>query len=73
MSLDNGEINLIYWQKRKSGSFMTKLFEAMCAADETNLRKLGEGFPEEAKAYKRYRDETGYWGAIQKQFEQGRS
>lgn len=68
MSLSNGEINLIHWQRRVSGSFTTKLFEAMCSADETNLRKLGEGFPEEAKAYKRYRDESGYWDAIQKEY-----
>lgn len=69
MLLNNGEINLIHWQKHGSGSFITKLFEAMRSADDTNLGRLGKGFPEEVEAFNRYRKEGGYWDDLQSRFE----
>jgi len=35
-----------------SGDFFTYLFRAISMADEFNLAKLAEGFPEEVEAYK---------------------
>ena len=40
------------FQYRQSGSFYKKLWEAIHQADEDNLAKLAEGFPEEVEAYK---------------------
>lgn len=65
LGFGKGELALIKWQFQFSGDFMNALFAAMTRADKDNLRRLGEGFPEEAEAFKRYRDEPGYWDGLE--------
>jgi hypothetical protein len=65
------ERRLCDWQYERSGSFFTKLFDAMSKADNTNLNRLGEGFPDEVEAFKRYRDERGWWQGMEKRWEKG--
>ena len=65
------ERRLCDWQYQRSGSFFTKLFDAMTKADNINLGRLGEGFPEEVAAFRRFRDEKDYWSGIETRWEAG--
>lgn len=47
----DGEKQLIEWQFRICGDFYKALWQAIGRADESNLMKLGMGFPAEVKAY----------------------
>jgi hypothetical protein len=60
------ERELYYVVKGSGGSFKTKLFETICAADLGNQAKLAMGFPEFVKAVQRYQNERGYWEKIEK-------
>lgn len=62
--LTQGEVDLYYWQYNKLGGFMTKIFDAMSVADNTNLKKLSKAYPEQVAAYRRYCNENGYWNNI---------
>lgn len=48
----NGADKYLEYQYQHSGSFYECLFKTIAAADEYNLAKLSEGFPEEVEAYK---------------------
>jgi hypothetical protein len=48
----NGFDKYLEFQFGLTGSFYTALFRAIHQADEDNLRRLAQGFPEEVEAYK---------------------
>ena len=62
--LNQGEIELYFWQYNKAGSFMTKIFDAMAVADTTNINKISKGFPQQAQAYKDYGNLSGFWEQV---------
>jgi len=70
MELTKGEIKFCEYQRGMTGSFFTKLFEAMTVSDGENLEKLKKAFPEEVASYIRYRDEDGYWPWLKKTYEE---
>ncbi len=47
-----GEKAVVKWQFRLHGHFLTALWVAITKADETNLRKLERGFPDEVEGYR---------------------
>ena len=62
--LTKGEIFLIDWQFRNSGSFMNNLATLIGKADSTNKTKLAAGFPEEVTAVNRFYNWEGYWEEV---------
>lgn len=62
--LNAGERLLVEHFKGMNGSFYTKFFEAAMQADNLNLAKMEAGFPEEIRAVRRYKNESGYWETI---------
>ncbi len=60
------EEKLFYCMMGQGGSFSTRLFSTIFAADSINIVKLSLGFPEEVTVALRYRDESGYWEDLQK-------
>jgi hypothetical protein len=58
--LDDGERDLVQWLYRKSGFFMTKLFECISMADENNLARLAKAYPRHVDAFRLYRADPGY-------------
>ena len=46
-----GEKSVVKWQYRLHGDFKTALWTAIIRADESNLRCLGKGFPDEVAGY----------------------
>ena len=66
--MNEGERKLCEWQYELSGSFYSSLFKTMSCADSMNLSRLEMGFPEEVEAFKRFRNESGYWESLQKEF-----
>lgn len=67
--MTEAEKKLCEWQFGMSGSFMTSLFKAMSSADSSNMMKLHMAFPDEVDAFQRYRNESGYWEKLRKEFE----
>ena len=63
------ELKLIDWVKGKSGSFWGGFFDLLSCADEANLVRMGEGFPEEVRVFQRYRNERGYWDELQVRYQ----
>lgn len=59
--MNPGEKLLCEWQLRMTGGFFTKLFELMTVADDQNFARLSAGFPLEAQALWRFKNEDGYW------------
>jgi hypothetical protein len=57
---------LYYVVRGSGGSFKTKLFELICAADLGNQSRLAMGFPEFVEVVQRYQNERGYWEGIEK-------
>lgn len=56
------ERGLLGWQNLTAlGGFERALWTALGVADTENLNALAKGFPEEAEALRRYRNEAGYW------------
>jgi len=66
--ISNAEIRLIDWQVGRAGSFTESLFDCMSKCDEANLFRLGEGFPEEVRIYRKYRYEKDYWKNLLTQY-----
>ena len=62
------ELRLCDWQHHRSGSFFKTLFDAISLADNDNLDNLAAGFPEEIKAFRRYRKEQGYWPKLKAEY-----
>ena len=61
MDVSFAELRLMDWQRGCAGHFVNALFECMGTADDANLCRLAEGFPEEVKVFRRYRYEPGYY------------
>lgn len=59
--LTAGEEQLVKWQFRMQGDFYSALWKAIMLADEGNLDRLAEGFPDDVDAYKRFSRVSGYW------------
>jgi hypothetical protein len=59
--ITEGEIHLIDYLLGFSGGFYTALFEAFKKADHWNQIRLGEGFPEEFQAIKKYQGRENEW------------
>lgn len=66
--MNQGERKLCEWQFHMSGSFFTGLFELLGKADSINMMRLEAGFPEEAIAMNRFKNEEGYWQKLQEEF-----
>ena len=64
--LTEDEYRLYYAVKDKGGSFDSRLFELICAADIWNQAKLKKGFPGFVTAVQRYQSERGYWESVQR-------
>jgi hypothetical protein len=64
MDVSFAELRLMDWQRGRAGSFVNALFECMCTADEANLTRMGEGFPEEVRVFKKFRHQPGYYESL---------
>ena len=71
MAISEGERHLAEFQFGMTGHFFTALFVAMVNADETNLNRLSLAFPDEVNAYRRYRNENGYWQRVEAEWRAG--
>ena len=58
--LNEGERHLFEYLHQMSGGFMHGLIDTMMHADQFNLARLKMGFPEEAEAVRRYKNEDNY-------------
>ena len=67
--LNQGEIDLYFWQYGKLGSFKEHLFKAISKADTVNLNNLKKGFPEQVNAYRNYSNTEGYWEQVKQKME----
>lgn len=67
--LDQGEIDLYFWQYKKLGRFKEHLFKTISKADTVNLNKLKKGFPEQVDAYRNYSNTNGYWEYVKLKME----
>jgi hypothetical protein len=68
MELTKAERDFMYYQKRRAGSFMMALFDAIQKADSVNQAKLSLGFPEEVRVFQRFRSEEGYFEDLRRRF-----
>lgn len=68
IELNEGEIHLCEWKHDMSGHFFTKLFDCMSSADQGNLFRLGLAFPDEVRAFMRFKTEEGYWQKVDAEF-----
>jgi hypothetical protein len=64
--MTEGEISLLKWQYRQHGHFFSHLWEAICKADESNLDRLGKGFPSHVAAYRDFADTGAFTIKIKK-------
>jgi len=64
-----GERSLYRWQYRQASDFEHHLWNAICAADSTNLEALARAFPLHVEAYRRYATELGYWTSLKERIE----
>lgn len=64
--LTPGEWNLFDYETGACGSFHRALFNALELADSQNFERLRAGFPQEAEAFHRFRNEEGYWDAVKR-------
>lgn len=69
--ITEGERSLHRWQYKLCGGFERSLWDAILAADSTNLAAIEKGFPEHIAAYRAYANQTGYWDALCKRIEAG--
>jgi len=64
--MEQAELEFMFFMRGTSGSFMTNLFNTIMSADIQNQFKLSLGFPNEVEVVRRYKNEDGYWLALQK-------
>ena len=64
--MEQAELEFVFFMRGTSGSFMTNLFNTIMSADIQNQFKLSLGFPNEVEVVRRYKNEDGYWLALQK-------
>lgn len=62
--ITEGERSLYRWQYKIAGSFERCLWDAITAADSTNLAAIAQGFPSHVEAYRRYTSEHGYFDEL---------
>jgi hypothetical protein len=67
--ITEGERSLYRWRHLGAGGFERRFWEAVMAADSTNLEALAKGFPTHVTAYQRYAHESGYWPDLQARIE----
>lgn len=70
LEITDGERSLYRWQYKALGGFERSLWDAILAADSTNLDAIAKGFPEHVAAFRRYANEAGYWDALVKRIDQ---
>ena len=64
--VEKDERELFYAVSDRGGSFYSKLFKLVCAADLQNQARLKRAFPGFVTAAQRYQNERGYWENLQK-------
>lgn len=64
-TLTTGEAFVLKWQTRRLSGFFESLAKVIEAADETNLERLRQAFPEEVEAVQRFWTQTGWWRNLQ--------
>lgn len=69
--MNQGEKHLCDFLYERSGSFYTALMKAFFKADSLNFYKLKRGFPEEADAVWKYRNEEEYWDELESEYLRG--
>lgn len=69
--LDPEQRAVVYWQYKLYGGFYKALFDAVCRADNYNLRQLSLGFPNEVNGYIKYKDVPGWWDNVQQIIKEG--
>lgn len=62
--ITEGERSLYRWQYKIAGGFERSLWDAITAADSTNLAAIAQGFPSHVEAYRRYTSERGYFDEL---------
>lgn len=65
VEFNEGVRHLFETQHGMSGSFYTKLFDAMMSADGYNLQRFRASFPEETEAVYRFKNEADYWQKVE--------
>lgn len=60
------ELAIYQWQYGLMGHFRKALMEAICRADDGNLKRLKLGFPNEVNGYIKFAQESGWWQNVQK-------
>ena len=65
-NVTESEWQLIYFFEGTCGGFTRNLINAALVADQSNLVKLGYGFPELIDVIRRYKFESGYWENLQR-------
>ena len=65
-SLTEIERAVFDWQYHLTGDFRTALWQAITRADEGNLQRLHEGFPNEVEGYLLFTRQSGWWDAVKK-------
>jgi hypothetical protein len=58
--LSHAEKSILSWINGSCGTFHKKLFDCMTSADEINILRISEGFPEEVKVFRRFKSEKGF-------------
>lgn len=61
---------IFQWQYRILGDFEDSIMEAVCRADDGNLRKLSLSFPSHVFGYISFSREDGWWETVQKLVEE---
>ena len=56
---------IVKWQYQLLDGFDKKLFETIVLADESNLKRLHLGFPDQVNGYLQYTRLPGWWPSIQ--------
>lgn len=69
IEFNEGVKHLVEVQHGISGSFYTKLFDAMMSADYHNLQRFRASFPEETEAVYRFKNESDYWDKAEKAYQ----
>jgi hypothetical protein len=68
--LSEGEKLFCEWQLGMTGSFFSKLIEAIMIADSGNLEKLYESFPDLVDTVSKYQNVAGFWDDLKSRYEQ---
>jgi hypothetical protein len=62
--LSKGEKHIIDWQIGIASGWRMALQELISLSDLDNLAKLELAFPDEVQAFKKYRNEIGWWAEL---------